>query len=102
MLNNKKEWIQVLGTDDLHKYLRKYGIELDPQFEHAIGQQTKKPWNKFVSTENKHLAVPDAIDFLDHLLKYDHVDRYTTIEAMAHPYFDPIRNRNILCSNGSC
>lgn len=27
------------------------------------------------------------MDFLDHLLRYDHQERLTAQEAMAHPYF---------------
>ncbi|PON66725.1 Serine/threonine protein kinase [Parasponia andersonii] len=32
-----------------------------------------------------------AIDFLDKLLRYDHQDRLTAREAMAHPYFSQVR-----------
>lgn len=30
---------------------------------------------------------PEALDFLDKLLRYDHQDRLTAREAMEHPYF---------------
>ena len=40
---------------------------------------------------NKHLAVEEAVDLVEHLLRYDHLERYTCQEAMAHPYFEPIR-----------
>lgn len=82
---------RVLGTDDLHAYLRKYGIELDPQLEALVGRHPRKPYSKFVTPENAHLAHADAIDFLDGLLKYDHAERLTAAEAMAHPYFAPVR-----------
>jgi len=82
---------KVLGTDELFSYLDKYGVELDPSFMNLIGRHARKPWKKFVSNENKHLAVPDAIDFLDKLLKYDQQERLTAREAMQHPYFDPVR-----------
>jgi serine/threonine protein kinase len=36
---------------------------------------------------------PEAIDFLDRLLRYDHQERLTAAEAMAHPYFAPVRER---------
>jgi casein kinase II subunit alpha len=36
---------------------------------------------------------PEAIDFLDRLLRYDHQERLTAVEAMAHPYFAPVRER---------
>lgn len=29
---------------------------------------------------------PEAIDFIDKLLRYDHEERLTAQEAMAHPY----------------
>jgi len=77
----------VLGTADLNAYLDKYGLVLDPHFMHLLGTHSKKPWKRFVTPENKHLAVPEAIDFLDKLLRYDHQERLTAREAMAHPYF---------------
>ncbi|MBA0677755.1 hypothetical protein Goari_019144, partial [Gossypium aridum] len=82
----------VLGTDELNAYLNKYGIELDPQLAFIVGRHSRKPWTKFINAENQHLALPEAIDFLDKLLRYDHVERLTAKEAMAHPYFYPIRN----------
>lgn len=84
---------RVLGTDDLRSYLKKYGISLDSQFESLIGNHAKKPWSKFVTNENQHLVSPEAIDFLDKLLKYDHQERLTCQEAMVHPYFAVVRER---------
>lgn len=65
------EW-QVLGTDELYSYLNKYGIELDPQLEALIGRHSRKAWSRFVNSENQHLVSPEATDFLDKLLRYDH------------------------------
>ncbi len=62
----------MLGTDELYAYLSKYGIELDPQLEALVGRHSHKPWTKFVSPENQHLVTPEALDFLDKLLRYDH------------------------------
>ena len=98
----------MLGTDGLYAYLDKYGITLDPQFSAMIGtyaprylkrtldtdappSHPRKEWHKLVSPENKHLAHPEAIDFLDRLLRYDHQERMTAAEAMQHPYLAPIR-----------
>ncbi|TYH79007.1 hypothetical protein ES332_D03G031400v1 [Gossypium tomentosum] len=83
---------KVLGTDELNAYLNKYGIELDPQLAFIVGRHSRKPWTKFINAENQHLALPEAIDYLDKLLRYDHLERLTAKEAMAHPYFYPIRN----------
>ncbi|RYR11183.1 hypothetical protein Ahy_B05g079656 isoform B [Arachis hypogaea] len=38
-----------------------------------------------------HMTDMQAIDFLDKLLRYDHQDRLTAREAMAHPYFSQVR-----------
>jgi hypothetical protein len=64
--------VQVLGTDELDAYLQKYGIELDAQLEELVGRHSRKPWTKFINAENQHLVSPEALDFLDKLLRYDH------------------------------
>ncbi|CAL5366747.1 unnamed protein product [Camellia sinensis] len=83
---------KVLGTDELNAYLNKYLLELDPHLAALVGRHSRKPWIKFINTDNQHLALPEAMDFLDKLLRYDHQERPTAKEAMAHPYFYPIRN----------
>jgi len=82
---------KVLGTEDLFSYMEKYGISLDKQFLDQIGRHQRKPWKKFVTNENKHLAQSDSIDFLDKLLRYDQVERLTAREAMQHHYFDVLK-----------
>ncbi|KQK23008.1 casein kinase II subunit alpha-2 [Brachypodium distachyon] len=82
---------KVLGTDQFNAYLSKYRIVLDPQLEALLGRHSKKPWSKFVSADNRHLVSAEAIDFLDRLLRYDHQDRLTAREAMAHVYFQQVR-----------
>lgn len=62
----------MLGTEELDAYLQKYGIELDAQLEELVGRHSRKPWTKFVNSENQHLVSPEALDFLDKLLRYDH------------------------------
>ncbi|CAI9777171.1 unnamed protein product [Fraxinus pennsylvanica] len=82
---------KVLGTDELNVYLNKYHLELDPQLEALVGRHSRKPWSRFINSDNQHLVSPEAIDFLDKLLRYDHQDRLTAKEAMAHPYFNQVR-----------
>lgn len=83
---------RVLGTEEMHSYLAKYGIQLDPGLEALVGRHTRKPWTKFINADNEHLVSPEAIDFLDKILRYDHQERLTCVEGMAHPYFDPVRD----------
>lgn len=52
-----------------------------------IFRHSRKRWERFVHSENQHLVSPEALDFLDKLLRYDHAERLTAKEAMEHPYF---------------
>lgn len=85
---------KVLGTDDLISYLEKYKLSLDSNFDGIMGRYTRKPYTKFVNETNQHLCSPEALDFLDKLLQYDHQKRLTCQEAMQHPYFFPITKGN--------
>ncbi|XP_018321298.1 casein kinase II subunit alpha isoform X2 [Agrilus planipennis] len=81
---------KVLGTEELSEYLEKYHIELDPRFNDILGRHSRKRWERFVNGDNQHLVTPEALDFLDKLLRYDHLERLTAREAMDHPYFHPV------------
>ncbi len=83
---------KVLGTDDLFAYLDKYDIELDSHFDDILERFTRKPWTSFVTVDNERYISPEALDFLDKLLRYDHAERLTPREAMKHPYFFPVVN----------
>lgn len=52
----------------------------------------RQPWRKFITEDNRHLVTPEALDLLSKLLTYDHQLRPTAAEAMAHEYFNPVRN----------
>lgn len=103
----------MLGTDELFDYLDKYDLELDSHFDGILQTYSKKSWTKFISAENQHLVSDEAIDFVSRLLRlvacsfsflnfadnlycwfvrYDHQERLTAQEAMAHPYFAIIRS----------
>lgn len=81
---------KVLGTEELFEYIDKYSIDLDPRFNDILGRHSRKRWERFVHCENQHLVSPEALDFLDKLLRYDHVERLTAKEAMDHAYFFPV------------
>ncbi|KAI8884193.1 casein kinase II subunit alpha [Backusella circina FSU 941] len=85
---------RVLGTDELFKYVEKYDIKLDPEYNNKLGRYPRRPWLKFMNNDNQRFVTNEAIDFLDKLLRYDHQERLTAKEAMAHPYFDAVRNNS--------
>jgi casein kinase II subunit alpha len=87
-----KKVVQVLGTNDLQSYLKRYNITLDPVFNQILGTYTKKPWTKFINEENQNFISDEAIDLIDKMLVMDHGERISTSNAIAHPYFDEVRD----------
>ena len=82
--------VQTLGTEDFYKYLDEYKIEIDGKTEKGISTCSKKPWSKYITQENKHLANEMALDLLSGMLVYDHHFRLLPKEAMTHDYFAPV------------
>jgi serine/threonine protein kinase len=52
-----------------------------------ILRHPRKGWDKFVNKDNVVFCAPEALAFLNQLLRYDHQERLTAEEAMADPYF---------------
>jgi casein kinase II subunit alpha len=86
--------VRVLGTEEFYEYIDKYSIDLDVRFNDILGRHSKKRWDRFRHSENQHLVSEEAIDFLDKLLRYDQLERLTAREAMDHPFFIPVIERN--------
>jgi casein kinase II subunit alpha len=90
--DNKDQLVKiakVLGTDTMDAWMDKYGLQIS--FRNQMGHYPKKPWRKFITSENAHLTNPQALDLLDQLLRYDPEERLTAREAMSHPYFDRLK-----------
>lgn len=82
---------QILGSEGLHSYLLKYDTVLPSEYNNILGRYDRVPWSSFINSKNRVYAEPVALDLIDKLLRYDHYERLTAREAMAHPYFLPIR-----------
>lgn len=87
-----------LGSDGLWSYLEKYATDVDSTFDgsnlytHAtgslqVGKHSRKPWSKFINSDNNHLAKPEVVDLIDKMLVYDHAARILPKEAMIHQCF---------------
>mmetsp|Transcript_5672 Transcript_5672/g.10825 ORF Transcript_5672/g.10825 Transcript_5672/m.10825 type:complete len:389 (-) Transcript_5672:201-1367(-) len=82
---------KVLGTQELIDYCKKYDLELERAFDGILQRYPRKTWRSFITDSNQHLVTDEAIDLLDKMLSYDHQMRPTCLEAMAHPYFEKVR-----------
>ncbi|ODV93200.1 hypothetical protein PACTADRAFT_77562 [Pachysolen tannophilus NRRL Y-2460] len=83
--------VRILGTDELFRYLNKYHLTLSSEYD-DLGHFVKRPWSRLVNAGNQQLVSDECLDFIDKLLRYDHQERLTAKEAMAHDYFKPIRD----------
>ncbi|OSD05406.1 kinase-like protein [Trametes coccinea BRFM310] len=83
--------VKVLGSDDFERYLAKYGLYLQTYDDELVQSHPKVPWTKFVTADNRHIVSTDALDLLDKLLRYDHAERLTAAEALAHSFFNAVR-----------
>ena len=59
----------MLGTNELTEYLDRYDLDLESQFEGLLGRHARKPWSRFVNSDNQHLVSDEAMDFIDKLLR---------------------------------
>jgi casein kinase II subunit alpha len=73
---------RTLGTEELYAYVEKYNMDMDMAYEDVLGKNKRKPWKSYITPENKHLAVPEALDILERMLVYDHDKRPTAKECM--------------------
>jgi len=82
---------QILGTDRLVEWMQTYKLTFDSKFKSIMKPKDTIPWKAFINNDNKELCSPEAVDFLDKLLQYDHQKRPTVKEAMRHPYLKEMR-----------
>ncbi|KAJ7153691.1 kinase-like domain-containing protein [Mycena filopes] len=83
--------MRVLGTEKFDAYLKAYSIPFESDLEDLLGNYPPRPWTRFITPENQHLATPDALALVDRLLRFDPRERPTAAEAMAGTYFGTVR-----------
>uniref|UniRef100_A0A7S1FZG7 non-specific serine/threonine protein kinase n=1 Tax=Corethron hystrix TaxID=216773 RepID=A0A7S1FZG7_9STRA len=59
--------------------------------ERNVPRKRKRPWRDIPPPADAPPIPPEGIDLVDRLLRYDHAERPTAVEAMAHPFFDEVR-----------
>lgn len=61
---------QVLGTDELERFMRAWGLNLTKEQLQAIRKRHPRvAWSAFMDDKNRHRCTEDAFDLLDELLR---------------------------------
>ncbi|EPY30778.1 casein kinase II subunit alpha [Strigomonas culicis] len=84
----------VFGTTAVYDYCRKYNGVIPRSIRDTLPKMRpdKLQWSQFVTPATAEFCDRAALDLLDKLLQFDHQDRPLAHEAMAHPYFQPVRD----------
>jgi casein kinase II subunit alpha len=66
---------EVLGAEDVLKYIQRYKLKPDPKVYEFLYEKTlpKRKLGDFVNEDNKHLANEQAQELLKRMLVIDHV-----------------------------
>jgi len=85
--------MRVLGDEELFAYVQKYNLKIPKEAKKLMKNQDfeRIPFKCFINEKNKHMISEEGIDLLEKMLKYDKNERINCVDAMAHSYFDPIR-----------
>jgi serine/threonine protein kinase len=89
------EIVRVLGTptkQEIEAMNKNYTEFKFPQVKH-------NPWNK-VFQDRKPEAPKEAVELLQQFLKYDPLERVLPLDALAHPFFDELRDPKARLPNG--
>jgi len=89
------EIIRVLGTptkQEIEAMNKNYT-------EFKFPQVKPHPWSK-VFQDRKPQPPPEAVDLLQQLLKYNPTERVQPLDALAHPFFDELRDAKAKLPNG--
>lgn len=75
-------------------YMERYsmGLHLKEDELAQMRGHRAKPYDTRITAENAHMQDEDGFDLISKLLVCDHARRLTATEALAHPYFDAVRN----------
>jgi casein kinase II subunit alpha len=83
---------KVTGTAAIIEYVQSLGLPMTNIPDWYVNRPLpKRPLSSYASSKTP-LATPEVIDLLEKMFVVDHRKRVTAREALAHPYFDSVRN----------
>lgn len=87
---------KVLGTEKLNAYVHAFGLQIPAACESFAAGHHPRPFSSFITPATAHLCSAECLEFLDGLLRYDPRERLDTVQALAHRYFDPVRDSPVV------
>jgi casein kinase II subunit alpha len=81
----------LVGGRGILAYAQSLGVTLDEKATEGLRKAPGFGWDYHVQRASRELCPPDAIDLLKRMTAIDHRERITAKEAMAHPFFAPVR-----------
>lgn len=83
--------VEIMGSAKLLDYMRRYKLNLPKQLTKLITNCDEIPLHEFVNQSNFSRVHAEGLDLLKKMLVYDKNERITPTQALAHPYFEIIR-----------
>lgn len=71
-INQLLSIVDVLGTEGLYDYAKKYKLTIPPEAEKEMGIKRRRDWTEFASEGIQKFLCTEFYDLLDNLLIYDH------------------------------
>ena len=63
---------EVMGSEDLDRYIAKYQLRLDRETLQILGRYEKRSWREFESETTRKFISEELYDYLEKTLVYDH------------------------------
>nr|CDS33759.1 denticleless protein [Hymenolepis microstoma] len=87
--------VNILGGNELIACTKKYDISVIKELKRSIRKCQGSGFESLKKRDHEEAATQEAIDLVKKLLVYDYKKRLTAKEALNHPYFSKIRERNL-------
>jgi casein kinase II subunit alpha len=82
---------EMLGREELNRYLKVYGIELPEEMLRRLPTSGRRKDFATIRPIRGELVSPAALNLIERCLMYDHMTRISADQALRHKYFRHIR-----------
>jgi casein kinase II subunit alpha len=87
-----QEVAKIVGGQAIIVWSAKYKCRLQAQLIDQISRFTKTSFDRLIPNQRLSFKDPVALDLLERMLTVDHKERITAEEALAHPFFEEVRD----------